>query len=125
MATRRRIHRTRRHGHRVVEAAPQAREVRVARAGAEQVIVQVHVHADAKPAEPAPAPHPRRRTLRPIFTGRLFGWEDHYEPIAKKMQPILEGRAKKKAAGLLGRLRRFGLLIALLAAIAAVGCHYL
>jgi hypothetical protein len=109
----------------VVEAEAGAREVRVERAGGDQIVLQVHVHNQAAPAEVPQPPRARRRTLRPMFTGRLFGWEEHYEPIAKKMQPLLAGRERNRKPGLFGRLRRLGLLLALLAAVVAVGCHVL
>jgi len=60
----------------------------------------------------------------PRFSGTLFGWKEHYLPIAKRMAPLLsDGRTRPTK--LVSRLSRLGLLIAALAALVAVGCQYL
>jgi hypothetical protein len=58
-----------------------------------------------------------------VFTGKLFGWKEHYDPIAKRMAPIASGDSRGRK--LIARWSRLGLFIAVLATVVAVGCQYL
>jgi len=115
-----------RHDQDVLGEPARARGVRVVRRGSDQVVLHVHVHNETgggptrkSGAETSIAKrHPR-------FTGALFGWDEHYSPIAAKMGPIVEAMHQKAERSLLARLRRIGLLIVALASIVAVSCHYL
>jgi hypothetical protein len=122
--TRSRTDRRRRYRHEG-EAEVPARATRVtrsARAG-ENVIVNVHVHnAIAAPEDPAAVKRHGKKAARrfPTFRGTLFSWNEHYQPIVKRLAPMFEER-EKLARGAL-RLRRFCLVVALLAAVAAGSC---
>jgi hypothetical protein len=96
-------------------------------------VLHVHVHNDVSIGDDAQAKgRSRRRTgantlaaqRRPVFSGQLFGWKEHYDPIAKRMAPMISGDGKRPRK-LLARLSRLGLLIATLATVVAVGCQYL
>lgn len=119
-----------RHDQDVPGQPARAKGVRVVRRGSDQVVLHVHVHNDVHGAEQT---RPARRSgadtsiaqRRPSFTGPLYGWDDHYKPIAKKMAPIVAAMHRKAERSLLGRLRRIGFLIVLLASVVAVSCQYL
>jgi hypothetical protein len=116
-----------RHEQDVADGEPvRARGVRVVRRGSDQVVLHVHVHNDINGAS---ARRSGAQTSiakrRPYFTGLLYGWDEHYGPIAKKMGPVVDAMQRKAERSLLSRLRRIGLLIVALVSIVAVSCHYL
>jgi len=56
-----------------------------------EVTVHVHVHDDREGTK-ATVETPRAAKPRPqrAFTGPLFGWRDHYEPIVKRYAATAE-----------------------------------
>jgi hypothetical protein len=132
--SRNRIDRRRGYRHEAAGAAVQRpRAVAVTRAETDKVVVHVHVHNEVAAPEEASA-RPRRRTgantmaaqRRPMFSGKLFGWKEHYEPIAKRMAPLADAAGSKRDLKLLAtRLSRVGVIIAALVTVVAVGCRYL
>ena len=124
--TRKRSEHGRRHRRRIPTDAGRPHAVRVPH-GRDDVVVEVHVHNEIHyPEEPAlsgAAIYVPPERSSPGFSGTLFSWREHYDPIFKKIVPLMSERAARHRR-LLSWLGRLTVWVAALAALTTVGCQY-
>jgi len=106
------------------EVKVRARALR--RRRSKEISVHVHVHDDREGAtatvEPPRATKPRPRLA---FTGPLFGWRDHYEPIVKRYAATAEVEERRRRRRSVFKRSRWLLLTGMLAALVALSCLFL
>ena len=66
--------------------------------------------------------HPDKRT-RLEFHGDLFSWREHYDPLFKKIIPMVEEKRarRRKYVTVIARLTLWGSVVA---ALTTLGCNY-
>lgn len=124
--TRKRLHQRRVYRREIADDDSRPRAVRLS-SPSKDVVLEVHVHNELARLEVAASGEgdqlgsDTRRRLE--FNGDLFSWREHYDPLFRKIIPMVaEKRARRrKYVAIIARLTLWGSVIA---GLTTLGCNY-
>jgi hypothetical protein len=123
--TRKRLENRRTYRREIAEDDTRPRAVRVTH-HAKDVVVEVHVHNELAPVDVAADGEdqymPVDRRPRVEFNGDLFSWREHYDPLFRKIIPMVEEQRSRRRqyVAVIARLTLWGSVVA---ALTTLGCN--
>lgn len=123
--TRKRLENRRTYRREIAEDDRRPRAVRVTHR-AKDVVVEVHVHNELVPVAVAAGDEneytPVDKRPRLEFHGDLFSWREHYDPLFRKIIPMVEEKRnrRRRYVAVIARLTLWGSVVA---ALTTLGCN--